>query len=190
MAEERMVTVRNRNVGGTGYALDNNFKRHFEPNETKQIPLKELQELQYAPGGEYILEHCLMVDDKSALEALNMEVEPEYFYKEEDIKNLLLNGTLDQLEDTLNFAPDGVVDILKKMAVDLEVPDVRKRDMISKKTGFDINSAINVNKVLEEDDTKEEISIDDLANEIHDLTKGMPFRQLPLPYKVSKRVKF
>lgn len=50
------------------------------------------------------------------------------------------------------------------------------------------NRTITVNRRV--DDTKEEISIDDLANEIHDLTKGMPFRQLPLPYKVSKRVKF
>lgn len=50
------------------------------------------------------------------------------------------------------------------------------------------NNSITVNRRL--DDTKEEISIEDLVNEIHSKTEGMPFRQLPLPYHVSKRVKF
>lgn len=50
------------------------------------------------------------------------------------------------------------------------------------------NNSISVNRRV--DNTKEEISIEDLAEEIHTLTKDMPFRQLPLPYMVSKRVKF
>ena len=84
------------------------------------------------------------------MEELDLDVELEYFYSENDIKKVLLEGNLDQLEDTLNFAPDGVIEIIKKMAVDLEIPDVRKRDMISKKTGFNINNAINVNHILAE----------------------------------------
>ena len=157
MAEEKMVTVRNRNVGGTGYGLDNGFHRQFEPGEVKKIPLEELKQLSYAPGGEYILKNCLMIDDKSALEVLNMEVEPEYFYTDADIKKLLLEGTLDQLEDTLNFAPGGVIEILKKTAVELEIPDVRKRKLISEKTGFNIDSAIQVNTIMaEEEEVKEE----------------------------------
>lgn len=150
MAEEKLVLVRNRNVGGTGYTLENGFHRQFEYNEEKRIPLEELRQLSYTPGGEYILKHLLVIEDKSALEYLNMEVEPEYFYSDEDIKKLLLEGTLDQLEDTLNFAPDGVLETLKKIAVELEIPDTRKRDMISEKTGFNINNAINVNHILAE----------------------------------------
>ena len=40
------------------------------------------------------------------------------------------------------------------------------------------------------DDTKEEVTTEELADEIHNLTSSMPFRHLPLPYKLSKRVKF
>ena len=50
------------------------------------------------------------------------------------------------------------------------------------------SNTITVNRRM--DDTKEEISVEQLADEIHELTKGMPFRQLPLPCMVSKRVKF
>ncbi len=80
-----------------------------------------------------------------------METEPEYFYTEDDIKEILLNGSLDQLEDTLNFAPKGVIDIIKKVAVDLEIPDIRKRDMISEKTGLNISNAIDINHIMSED---------------------------------------
>jgi len=155
MAEEKMIKVRNRNAGSTGYDLENGQHRKFEFNETKIVPLSELRALSFTPGGEYILKNCLVVEDKSALEALNLEVEPEYFYSEAEIKEILLNGSYDQLEDTLNFAPDGVIEIIKKLAVSLEIPDVNKREMISKKTGFNINNAIMVNKVMAEDQTEE-----------------------------------
>lgn len=154
--EKQMVEVTNRDLGSVGYTLNDGTYRKFEHNETKKnIPLQELQELSYLPGGEYILKNCLVINDKAALDVLNLEVEPEYFYKEEDIKEILLNGSLDQLEDTLNFAPTGVIEIIKNLAVELEIPDVRKRDMISEKTGFSISNAILVNHVMEEDTEKE-----------------------------------
>lgn len=160
MAEEKLVKVRNRNAGGTGYFFDTfggQGRRYFAPNEEKLISLDELKQLSYTPGGEYILKNCLVINDKSALEALNMEVEPEYFYDEATIKDILLNGSYDQLEDTLNFAPEGVIDMIKKFAVELEIPDVNKRKMISKKTGLSIDNAIRVNQVMAEDTSEEDV---------------------------------
>ena len=139
-----LVTVRNRNTGSTRYMLDNGVSRHFEHNEVKKIPFGELKTLTYTNGVQCILKDCLVIENEEAL-LLNLEVEPEYFYSEEEVKTILLNGTLDQLEDMLNFAPDGIIEIVKKLAVSLEILDIHKRDMISEKTGFSINNAINVN---------------------------------------------
>ena len=50
------------------------------------------------------------------------------------------------------------------------------------------NNSITINR--REDDSKEEVGVEQLADEIHTKCEGMPFRQLPLPYRVSKRVKF
>lgn len=149
--EEKMVKVTNRNTGSTGYVLDGGIHRTFNPGETKVVPLSELQALQFDKGGDKILRDYLIIEDKSALEALSIETEPEYFYNEDDVKDILLNGSMDQLEDTLNFAPKGVIDILKKVAVDIEVPDIRKRDMISEKTGLNISNAIMINHIMAED---------------------------------------
>lgn len=149
----KYVEVTNRNNGITGYTLSNGLERTFNLRETKKIPLEELQEVEAIPGGEYLLRNYLMIKDQTALEYLNINPEPEYFYTEDEIQELLNNGTIEQLEDCLNFAPQGVIDLVKSFAVKLEIPDIRKRDLITKKTGFNISNAIMVNKALEEEPT-------------------------------------
>lgn len=156
--EEKIVRVTNRNAGWTGYLIpDTGVRRSFSPKEAKNIPLSELQQLQYVAGGDYILRNCLLINDMDALTALSMEnVEPEYFYTEDEVKKLLLEGSLDQLEDCLNFAPEGVIDLVKTVAVQIELPDIRKRNLISEKTGLNINNAITVNTIMNENNTTEE----------------------------------
>ena len=150
---ENIVSVTNRNNGFTGYTIpDLNITRTFNIGETKKISLDELKQLQFVEGGDYLLKHCLIINDKNALEVLNMsDVEPEYFYTEAEIKELLTNGSLDQLEDALNFAPEGVIEIIKSMAIKMELPDTRKRKIISDKTGLNIDNAIMVNEVMKEE---------------------------------------
>jgi hypothetical protein len=145
------VKVTNRNNGYTGYTLTNGQKRLFSIGETKQISIDELKELSQIDGGEYMLRNYLIVDDKSALDFLNIDPEPEYYYTEKEIKVLLEQGTLDQLEDALNFAPQGVIDLIKDISIKIELPDTRKRKMIFDKTGFSVDNAITVNKIVNAD---------------------------------------
>lgn len=158
MEENTFVNVTNRDSGQVGYTLpDRNLHRTFAVGETKKISLEELQQLSYVPGGEYILKNCLIVNNTDALSALNLEVEPEYFYTETEVRKILTEGSLDQLEDCLNFAPDGVLDLIKKIAVEEELPDTRKRKLISEKTGFNIDNAINVNHIVDADSGSEDV---------------------------------
>lgn len=156
--ESKLIEVRNRDAGSVGYSIpDRGIWRSFAPGETKKIQLEELQALQYVPGGEFTLKNLLMINNKDALSALNIVTEPEYFYTEKEVKELLTTGTLDQLKDCLDFAPEGVIDLIKKIAVDIKLPDTLKREAIEKKTGFSINNAIMVNQVMDaEDEVKEE----------------------------------
>ena len=152
-----LIQVRNRNHGSTGYTLDEGkLHREFSLNETKKVPFAELKQLQYAPGGEYILNNYLVIENKEALDLLNMAVEPEYFYDETNIRKVLFEGSIDAFADFLDFAPKGAIEIAKDMAIKEEIPDVRKRDMLSKKTGLNITSAIMVNQVMDEEEEKVE----------------------------------
>ena len=70
----------------------------------------------------------------------------------EDVKNLLLNGSLDSLLDCLDFAPAGVIDLVKDLAVKMEINDIRKRQAILEKTGFNVDKAIQINKETSEEE--------------------------------------
>lgn len=153
MDKSKLIDVRNRNNGTTGYTLpDSNVRRFFSPGEVKKIPFDELQSLQYADGGDYILKNLLVVEDKEALEKLNMSVEPEYFYNEQKIREMLFNAEMDAFLDFLDYAPEGAIEIAKDIAVKEQIPDTRKRKAISEKTGFNIDNAIMVNNVMNTED--------------------------------------
>ena len=189
--DDTLVVVRNRDRGAVGYTLDNNFHRNFEPGESKKVPYSELVALQYAPGGAIILEQYLVVEDKEVLDALNMTVEPEYFYSEKEIRKLLLeNNNIDEFMDFIDFAPQGAIEIAKDIAIKEEIPDVRKRDAISKKTGLNINNAIMVNKVMNEGDEKAEAPkqrrIQKDADSAPPQAEAKPERRVP-QYKVVTR---
>ena len=148
------VEVTNRNNGRTTYTLPNGLYREFGPKQSRKLELEELKELRDCQGGEYILQNFLIVKDKTALEYLDLNPEPEYFYTEKEITELVDFGSLDQLEDCLNFAPEGVIDLVKDIAIKTELPDTRKRKMIFEKTGFSIDNAIKINQMMETDDSE------------------------------------
>ena len=152
----KKVKVTNRNNGFTGYHLQNGTDRIFSRGQSMMISLEELDLLQNTPGGDYIIKNLLIIEDKDVLDELNVVTEPEYFYTEAEVNELLNNGSLDQLEDCLNFAPEGVIELIKTLAVKNQLPDTKKRDLITKKTGFNIDNAINVNKIMNVDSEKKE----------------------------------
>lgn len=156
MKDTDLVVVRNRNNGETVYIIpEKNIIRDFAPGESKKISLEELKALQWVPGGSYTLDNLLIVESEEALEELNMNVEPEYFYTEDKIRELLTGlDNMDSFLDFLDFATDGAIELAKQIAVKERIPDSRKREALSKKTGFNIDSAINVDKIMEEEDEK------------------------------------
>ena len=72
--------------------------------------------------------------------------------------------------------------------------EIKKKILVDKAEKFLNHSYEQINDIflnkISMDDTKEEVTVEQLTDEIHDLSNGLPFRKLPLPYKVSKRVKF
>ena len=151
-----IIKVKNRDNGGVGYEIPDlgNLQRTFQLGETKEVTMEELRKLSYLPGGKAILKNYLIIDNEEAVAELLSEVEPEYYYTDEDIKKLLTEGTLAQFQDCLDFAPEGTINLLKKYAVDLELNDVAKRKALLEATGFNVTSAIEANK--KDEDTQEE----------------------------------
>ena len=152
--EKKIVRVTNRDNGHVGYRIPdmNNLVRDFSANETKNITVEELKKLAYISGGPTLIRDYLVIEDPEVVEEILGDVEPEYYYNEEDVKKLLLNGSLDELKDCIEFAPKGTVDLVKQLAVELPVNDVTKRKAILDMTGFNVDAAIMINE-----ETKDEI---------------------------------
>lgn len=152
-----ILKVRNRDNGTVGYRVpDLGVVRCFEKGETKEITMEELRKLSYLPGGDYIIRNCLLIDNADAVAELIGDVEPEYYYTEAEIKELLVGrGTLAQLEDCLNFAPRGVLDLVKNIAVKSEINNISKRELIQKKLGFNVSKAIEINRETAEEAPQE-----------------------------------
>ena len=156
MDKDTLVKVRNRDSGAVLYSIPemNGLLRTFQPKEVKEVPFEELKKLSYLPGGMALLKDSLVVQDDEAVAALLGEVEPEYSYTPEDIKKLLQEGTLDEVLDCLDFAPEGVTDLVKVIAVELPLNDVAKREAILNKTGFNVTNAINIKRETETETEK------------------------------------
>lgn len=152
MNKNTKIKVRNRSTAMVGYSIPdlNNIRRTYSANETKEVSFEEIQKLSYKPGGVYMLQHYLVIENLEARDEILGDVELEYDYSEDDVRKLLLYGSLDELLDCLDFAPVGVIDMVKKIAVETELNDLRKRNAIQEKTGFNINSAILVNQETNE----------------------------------------
>lgn len=150
--DKEMISVINRNSGYAGYPVpdsNNGLWRKFAPGETKKIEAEELRKLMFIPGGDVMLKDYLVILNQELVEELLGDVEPEYFYTSKEIEALLKNGSLDQLDDCLTFAPEGVIEMVKVIAVSMKLNDMDKRELIYKKTGYNVHNVITNNKLVE-----------------------------------------
>ena len=174
MDKNKMVKVINKFNGIVGYEVPElGVNRTFYPRENKNISYDELEKLSYLPGGFSILRNYLEITDEEVImELFNIKPEPEYHYSEDDVKKLLITGSLDQFLDCLDFAPPVIIDMIKDMAVTLPLNDMAKRDAIKDKIGFDVTKAIEIKNTKYDGETEE--------NNIEERTSASGRRTAPI----------
>ena len=137
--------VKNRSSNRVIYRIPElNIRREFMPGEAKKIDHEELEKLSYRPGGTNLIANYLQISDEEVAIEFNSgrPLEPEYNFNEEDVRKLLVSGSLDSLLDALDFAPQVVIEMIKALAVNLPLTDTQKAQAIKAKTGFDVSAAI------------------------------------------------
>ena len=141
---KKVYLVTNRSAGRVFYSVpDLNIKsREFQPGETKRLPYEELERLSQLPGGMSLIRDYLQIKADEAREELIGKVEPEYNMTEAEVKELILHGTMDEWLDCLDFAPEGVIDLIKSLSVDLPLTDTRKMQAFKEKKNIDLERMI------------------------------------------------
>lgn len=145
--------VKNRSASMVVYTIpEDGIRREFMPGESKKISKEELDKLSFQPGGREIMAGFLQIQSEEAIADLNIPAEPEYFMNEQQIADLITKGSLDEFLDCLDFAPTGVMDLVKKFAVGIPMTDTQKIAALKDKTGFDVAKALEMKAAEEADD--------------------------------------
>lgn len=187
ITEDTIYNVKNRSSSTVVYKIpETNLRREFAPGETKRISFGELEKLTYQTGGRTLLEQFLQIMDEDVTSNLNVKREVEYDMSEAQVRDLLLKGSLDAFLDALDFAPIGVIDLIKVLAVKLPLTDLNKRRALLEKTGFDVDKAIQ--HIEEEYQEQEQEHITPPASERRVKTNNAPTgRRTTSNYKVVSR---
>lgn len=139
----KLYIVKNRSSSRVCYQIpEDHIRRVFAPGEVKQITYEELLKLSYQPGGREMMVSFLQIQDANVLNNLSINAQPEYYMSEAQIIDLLQNGTMDAFLDCLDFAPVGVIDLIKKYAISLPLSDYQKKNALKQKTGFDVDKIL------------------------------------------------
>lgn len=139
MSDKKFI-VTNRSASRVHYAVPELGvkSRDFQPGESKQISYAELEGLTYIPGGKELIRDYLLIKDVSARNEFVGHVEPEYNMTNAEVQELILHGTQDEWLDALDFAPEGVIDLIKALSVELPLTDTRKMEAFKQKKGTDL----------------------------------------------------
>lgn len=138
-----MYLVTNRSASMVVYSIpEDNIRREFQPGETKKISHGELEKLSYQSGGTYLINNYLLIRNEAAIQELGVPTEPEYFMTDVEVVDLIQNGSLDAWLDCLDFAPEGVIEMVKRLSVTVPLNDFEKRRTLKEKTGFNVDAAI------------------------------------------------
>ena len=153
MSNTVFYNVKNRSAGVACYKVPElGVRRSFQPGEVKKISAEELEKLTYRPGGMAILSNFLQIQDAEAIAKVGLKPQPEYHMSEQDIVKLMKDGSLDEFLDCLDFAPPGVIDLIKKLSVSLPMTDFQKVNALKAKTGFDAAAALKHEMESKEDE--------------------------------------
>lgn len=137
---EKIFTVTNRSASRVYYSVPElGIKsRQYEPGETKRISYAELEGLSYLPGGMELIRDYLLIKDEEVRDELVGNVEPEYNMTEPEVRNLIMTGSMDEWLDALDFAPEGVIDLIKNLSVEIPLSDTNKMKAFQEKKGINL----------------------------------------------------
>lgn len=155
------VKLINRAASSIGYTAYTGQNRYFQPagvkGDTLLVPKEEVLQLSYTKGGDILLREYLKLEE-TVREELNIETELEYDFSLEDIVRSLKEDNVEELREHLEYAPQGVVDLYLKTAVDLKLDSHEKRELIQEITGFNVNGAIELASAIEAPVVEEKVA--------------------------------
>ena len=156
--ENRIVKVKNLTNGRVGIkSNDLRFSRTWEKKgAVKAIPFETLQQLLYEDGVEYMFKQGILgIDELRDKIDLGLEEEGEepriIVLTDAQKKRYLTLAPVQELRELLKKLPREQIFQLVDYAIEHEISDLNRCDLLKKYTDIDIISAIKLNRDSKED---------------------------------------
>lgn len=153
--DNELIEIQNLTDHTVGYISYEGKRRVLPGQAIVKVSAGELRALHYTKGGSVLLEECLSVKNAELAKEFGISddlLAHEYNWTEKDVEAILIYGSLDALKDALDFAPEGIVDMIVSKAVQMKLNDVAKREAITEATGRNITSMINLVEQSKQDE--------------------------------------
>ncbi len=149
--DEAKIRIRNLCDHTVCYSITDGPRRELSPNQAIVVSAGELRQLNSEYGGSKLLQNYIQILNPQLAAEFGLEFEnnPEYTWTAEDVDKVLLEKPIEVLEDALDFAPAGIIDLIVSRAVALNLPDNNKRDAILNQTGKNITRMIEIKRIVE-----------------------------------------
>lgn len=136
------MKIKNRSNTTASYALENlSIRRQLRPGEEIEITKAEFKELLYLRGGSTFIREYLLISQDIA-EEFDLEFEPEFWLDEAQVAALIEKGSYAQLASCLDFAPTGVLEIVKNYALKGKPLTSDKKELINSKLKINIDTML------------------------------------------------
>lgn len=158
--DNRKVNIKNETLGRVGINIpDLKLKRVWERKGViRQIPYEDLEQAFYEPGVEYMFrEGILSIDDMEVKKALGLEpenaTEPAniIILSDEQRKRFLTAMPMHEFRQEVGKLSYEQINSLVDYAIQNEIANLDKCELLKEKTGIDIIKAIQLNREAKED---------------------------------------
>lgn len=113
------------------------------PHGRMEVNVGDIRECSYDQGCRNIFSNYVQICNQELAKEFGVSEDTiEYNWGEKEIVDALTTADINVLLDALDFAPDGIKEALLDKAVELEIPDVRRREAISTALGVNVDNKI------------------------------------------------
>lgn len=113
------------------------------PHGEMEVTVADVRECSYDQGCRNIFHDYVQICNSELAKEFGVNDDViEYNWGDKEIKAALTTAPIEVLLDALDFAPDGIKEALLDKAVEMEIPDIQRREAISKALGVDVNNKI------------------------------------------------
>lgn len=150
-------TVRVRNLTNSPVVVTTPMThKRFElaPHGQRAITVADIRECSYDKGCTDIFRNYVQICNAQLAQEFGVTSDIiEYNWGEKEILDCLNATGTEVLEDALDFAPDGIKEAIVDKAVEIELPDMRKRQIIDDALGINITHKIDNARIAKESTT-------------------------------------